>query len=53
MGLGIENKVLAVAGRPDMPVCAGIGLPLIRPPFTAPETHGDTGLGSDAFQAPG
>jgi len=32
-------------GRSDMPVCAGVGLPLIRPPFTAPETHGDSGLG--------
>jgi purine nucleosidase len=44
---GVRNalNVLAIAGRPDMPVCAGIGLPLIRPPFTAPETHGDTGLG--------
>jgi purine nucleosidase len=44
---GVRNalNVLAVAGRPDMPVCAGIALPLIRPPFTAPETHGDTGLG--------
>ncbi|HNP70692.1 MAG TPA: nucleoside hydrolase [Kouleothrix sp.] len=44
---GVRNalNVLAVAGRPDMPVHAGIGHPLIRPPFTAPETHGDTGLG--------
>ena len=38
-------NVLAVAGYSEKPVCAGIGLPLIRPPFTAPETHGDTGLG--------
>ena len=44
---GVRNalNVLAVAGRSDMPVCAGVGLPLIRPPFTAPETHGDSGLG--------
>lgn len=44
---GVRNalNVLAVAGRSDMPVCAGVALPLIRPPFTAPETHGDTGLG--------
>lgn|SRR5262249_23291818 len=44
---GVRNalNVLAVADRTDMPVCAGVGLPLIRPPFTAPETHGDSGLG--------
>ena len=44
---GVRNalNVLAVAGRSDLPVCAGVGLPLIRPPFTAPETHGDSGLG--------
>src|SRR5919197_3909341 len=44
---GVRNalNVLAVAGHSEKPVCAGIGLPLIRPPFTAPETHGDTGLG--------
>ncbi|KPV51240.1 nucleoside hydrolase, partial [Kouleothrix aurantiaca] len=44
---GVRNalNVLATAGRTDMPVHSGIALPLIRPPFTAPETHGDTGLG--------
>jgi purine nucleosidase len=44
---GVRNalNVLAIAGRADLPVCPGIGLPLIRPPFTAPETHGDSGLG--------
>jgi purine nucleosidase len=44
---GVRNalSVLAIAGRSDMPVCPGVALPLIRPPFTAPETHGDTGLG--------
>lgn len=44
---GVRNalNVLAVANRSDMPVFSGIGLPLLRPPFTAPETHGDTGLG--------
>src|SRR6476659_3863193 len=44
---GVRNalNVLAVAGRSDMPVCAGVALPFIRPPFTAPETHGDSGLG--------
>jgi len=44
---GVRNalSVLALGGRPDLPVCPGVALPLIRPPFTAPETHGDTGLG--------
>jgi purine nucleosidase len=44
---GVRNAlgVLALAGRADVPVHSGVALPLIRPPFTAPETHGDTGLG--------
>src|SRR5512134_2684356 len=44
---GVRNalSVLALAGRADLPVCPGVALPLIRPPFTAPETHGDRGLG--------
>src|SRR5689334_2533088 len=44
---GVRNalSVLAMAGHPEVPVNPGIALPLIRPPFTAPETHGDTGLG--------
>jgi purine nucleosidase len=44
---GVRNarNVLALAGRSDVPACAGVALPLIRPPFTALETHGDTGLG--------
>lgn len=44
---GLRNalNVLAAAGRADMPVFPGIALPLIRPPITAPETHGDSGLG--------
>jgi purine nucleosidase len=44
---GVRNalSVLALGGRPDLPACAGVALPLIRPPFTAPETHGDRGLG--------
>jgi purine nucleosidase len=44
---GVRNalSVLALGGRPDLPVCPGVALPLIRPPLTAPETHGDTGLG--------
>lgn len=44
---GVRNalNVLALAGRSDVPVFPGVALPLIRPPFTAPETHGDAGLG--------
>jgi purine nucleosidase len=38
-------NLLALAGASHIPVAAGAGLPLIRPPLTAPETHGDTGLG--------
>jgi purine nucleosidase len=47
MNDGVRNalSVLALGGRPDLPVCPGVALPLIRPPFTAPETHGDRGLG--------
>lgn len=44
---GIRNarNVLALGGRPDLQASAGVALPLLRPPFTALETHGDTGLG--------
>lgn len=48
---GVRNglDVLALAGAPHVPVAAGVALPLIRPPFTAPETHGATGLGYAAL----
>jgi purine nucleosidase len=51
---GVRNAlgVLALAGRAGVPVCPGVALPLIRPPFTAPETHGDTGLGYARLPAP-
>jgi purine nucleosidase len=44
---GVRNalNVLAIGGRPDLPVFPGVALPLLRPPFTAPLTHGDAGLG--------
>ncbi len=47
MADGVRNarNVLALAGRPDVPVCGGVALPLIRPLYTAPETHGETGIG--------
>jgi purine nucleosidase len=44
---GIVNalSVLELAGTSRVPVAAGIERPLIQPPLTAPETHGNTGLG--------
>lgn len=44
---GVRNarNVLALAGRSDIPASGGIALPLIRPLYTAPETHGETGIG--------
>lgn len=44
---GVRNglDVLALGGAPALPLAAGVALPLIRPPFTAPETHGASGLG--------
>lgn len=47
MDQGVRNA-LAVLDliRSDVPVVPGVALPLIQPPFTAPETHGDSGLGN-------
>ncbi|HMO57184.1 MAG TPA: nucleoside hydrolase [Roseiflexaceae bacterium] len=47
LGAGVRNAldVLALINRSDIPVCPGIGLPLLRPPYTAEETHGAAGLG--------
>lgn len=44
---GVRNalSVVALTPWPQTPVCAGASVPLIRPLFTAPETHGDRGLG--------
>ncbi len=44
---GVVNalSVLELAGAGSVPVAAGMELPLIQPPLTAPETHGTTGLG--------
>lgn len=51
---GVRNarSVLALAGREDVPVCPGVARPLIRPPFHAPETHGDAGLGFARLHEP-
>jgi purine nucleosidase len=47
MDAGVRNAlaVLALAHRTDVPVCPGVAVPLLRPPYTAPETHGLAGLG--------
>lgn len=39
------RAVLSMAQRHDIPVCAGVADPLLRPAFTAAETHGASGLG--------
>lgn len=44
---GVVNalSVLELAGAIHVPVASGLTRPLLQPPLTAPETHGDTGLG--------
>lgn len=44
-GFRNARNVLSIAQRSDVRAYAGVGLPLLRPAFTALETHGDTGLG--------
>lgn len=39
------RHLLALAGRPDIPVLPGSERPMERPLVTAPETHGPTGVG--------
>jgi purine nucleosidase len=39
-------SVLELAGRPDLPVVAGSGQPLLRPPLDARGVHGESGLGA-------
>ena len=39
------RHVLALAGRSDIPVIPGADRPLVRPLVTAPETHGESGVG--------
>ncbi len=44
---------LALAGRSDIPVLAGAARPLVRGLVTAPETHGESGIGyATAHPAP-
>jgi purine nucleosidase len=44
---GVVNalSVLELAGATHVPVAAGVDRPLIQPILTAPETHGNSGLG--------
>jgi purine nucleosidase len=53
MTQGVRNAraILHTANSP-VPVLPGVALPLIRPPFTAPETHGDSGLGNARLPEP-
>jgi purine nucleosidase/pyrimidine-specific ribonucleoside hydrolase len=37
-------RVLELAGRPEIPVAAGAGRPLVREPRVAADVHGETGL---------
>ena len=44
---GVRNALAVLeTARASVPVVPGVALPLIRPSFTAPETHGDSGLGN-------
>src|SRR3712207_4419754 len=53
MPQGVRNALAVLAtARAKVPVHAGVALPLIRPPFTAPETHGESGLGNGRVPEP-
>jgi inosine-uridine nucleoside N-ribohydrolase len=45
-------RVLALAGREDVPVAAGAGRPLVREPFVAAYVHGETGLDGTELLSP-
>jgi inosine-uridine nucleoside N-ribohydrolase len=46
------REALRLAGRPDVRVLPGSPCPLGRPLVTAPETHGETGVGHAAVPPP-
>lgn len=53
MAQGVRNaRAVLHTARSSVPVIPGVALPLIRPPFTAPETHGDAGLGNARLPDP-
>lgn len=45
-------RIVELAGRTDIPVHAGAEAPLLRPPVTAEEVHGATGLDGPDLPAP-
>ena len=45
-------RVLALAGRDEVPVAAGAGRPLVREPFVAAYVHGETGLDGTELPEP-
>ena len=47
------RKVCELAGRPDIRVFAGAARPLLRPPVTAEEVHGTTGMDGPDLPEPG
>jgi purine nucleosidase len=51
----VRNALLTieVAGRPDVPVYAGAGRPLVRDLVTAHYVHGDDGMGDSGLPGPG
>lgn len=51
-GVGNALGVLELAGASHVPVAAGLDRPLIQPVLTAPETHGETGLGYAQLPTP-
>ncbi|MBX3572647.1 MAG: nucleoside hydrolase [Mesorhizobium sp.] len=46
------GRILALAGRQDIPVIAGAAAPLARKGFDTAEIHGDDGLGGVSFPEP-
>lgn len=56
IGLGMTTRnagrLLALAGRGDVPVVAGVAAPLARPGFDVADIHGQGGLGGVALPEP-
>lgn len=53
MPQGVRNALAVLETvQSDVPVVPGVALPLIRPPYTAEETHGDAGLGNAHLPEP-
>lgn len=51
--VGVRNALAVIEiARATTPICPGIALPLLRPPYTAEETHGATGLGYAVLPPP-